>query len=57
MNIILRFIDNGFKDLQQNLINYISLKKYDLIRCGYCAGSISSSKRLMDHIFIETNQL
>jgi len=52
MTIILRYTNNGFKDLQEALINYISLQTYD---CGHCGGSISSTKILMDHIFIETD--
>ncbi|KAL5232782.1 hypothetical protein ACI65C_000192 [Semiaphis heraclei] len=50
--VILRYTDNGFKDLQEALINYISLQTYD---CGHCGGSIASTKILMDHIFIETD--
>jgi len=50
--IILRYTENGFKDLREALINYISLQIYD---CGQCGGSISSTKILMDHIFIETD--
>lgn len=52
MTIILRFTDNGFKDLQEALCNYISLQTYD---CGQCGGSILSNKILMNHIFIETD--
>lgn len=52
MTIILRYTHNGFKDLQEALINYISLQTYD---CAHCNGTISSTKILMDHIFIETD--
>lgn len=48
----MNYTNNGFKDLQEALINYISLQTYD---CGHCGGSISSTKILMDHIFIETD--
>lgn len=50
--LIIRSKTKGFTELQQSIEDYIKEKTYD---CGICEGEIRSSRKLMPHLFIETD--